>query len=93
MDWSWLDTVVGGGTAVAAYVIGQARGRRRARPDLEPQAVCGCGHHYALHDAQAVCHGTNRIKNAAGHEGVTWSSEACGCRRYTGPEPLPTYIP
>ena len=106
MDFSWVDTAVGGGTALTGYLLGQARGRRRSGRQRDPEAVCGCGHHYSLHDHHdnhhddhlarddgRACHGTDRVKTAAGNDGVTWVSQPCGCRRYTGPEPLPLYTP
>jgi hypothetical protein len=96
MDWSWVDTAVGAVSAIAAYTLGQARGRRSRTErmlELEPAPVCGCSHHYSLHDDEGACHGVTRVKEQANRDGVTWVSEACGCRRYTGPEPLPRYVP
>ncbi len=95
MDFSWVDTVVGAGTAVTAYVVGQARGRSSRRTERwpDPEPVCGCEHHYSLHDADDVCHGTVRVVTEVGQGGKKWSHHACGCQRYTGPEPLPRYVP
>jgi hypothetical protein len=96
MDWSWIDTVVGAGIGIASYAVGQARGRRSRRRDPfadDPQPVCGCGHHYSLHDGEGGCHGTHRVVEQVSRDGKTWATEACGCARYTGPEPLPRYLP
>lgn len=50
-------------------------------PEIEnPKPVCGCGHHQCFHD-----------DNGCGH--TTDGFDGCGCKRYTGPEPLPTIIP
>jgi hypothetical protein len=55
--------------------------RRRPAIPKQPDPVCGCGHHYAMHDPEkhmecAVEFG-NKMK--------------CACVRYAGPEPLPVY--
>jgi hypothetical protein len=96
MDWSWVDTAVGAASAMVAYTLGQARGRRSRSNrmlELEPPPVCGCTHHYSLHDDDRVCHGVNRVKEQTTREGVSWISQPCGCKRYTGPETLPRYVP
>lgn len=96
MDWSWVDTVVGAGVAVAAYAIGQAQGFRRRRRDPyadDPRPVCGCGHHFALHDSEGTCRGVSREIEKTSGSGVTWVTRSCGCATYTGPEPLPRYLP
>jgi hypothetical protein len=97
VDWSWVDTVVGAGVGVAAYAIGQAQGRRRRRPRDpyadDPQPLCGCGHHFALHDDHGTCRGVIREIEKTTRRGVTWVNHSCGCAKYTGPEPLPRYLP
>jgi hypothetical protein len=96
MDWSWLDTVVGAGVGVVSYAVGQARGRRqRARDPFadDPEPVCGCGHHFSLHGDDNTCRGVTRVIEQTTRDGKTWVTQSCGCARYTGPEPLPRYLP
>ena len=59
------------------------RERHRLARSKEPKPVCGCKHHYALHNADGTCH-----KMVA--QGTNWVP--CQCQRYTGPEPLPRMI-
>jgi hypothetical protein len=54
--------------------------------------VCGCGHHYALHDEEQVCRGTDRQLVETGREGRRYVAQPCGCKRYSGPGPLPRYV-
>lgn len=35
--------------------LGYRFGSRRRKPPKEPEAICGCGHHYSMHDEQGVC--------------------------------------
>jgi hypothetical protein len=57
----------------------------------DPKPVCGCGHHQCFHDENSC----------AKVEYHTWDRRdsyeralvPCGCKRYTGPEQLPTVIP
>ena len=96
MDWSWVDTVVGAGVGIVAYASGHARGRRtRARDPYadDPQPMCGCGHHFSLHSDDGTCRGVTREIQEATRRGTTWVNQPCGCARYTGPEPLPRYLP
>lgn len=53
----------------------------------EPQPICGCKHHYSFHDVDGGCHYVMDWH----WEGKKHIDELCGCKRYTGPEPLPTY--
>jgi len=96
VDWSWVDTVVGAGIGIAAYATGQALGRRRRTRDPfadDPKPICGCGHHYSLHGEDGTCRAVSREIQEASTKGTTWVNQACGCARYTGPEPLPRYLP
>jgi len=54
-------------------------------PYKEPEPICGCTHHHCFHD-----------DNGCGQKAVRYDGTmviACGCKRYTGPEPLPQVIP
>lgn len=58
----------------------------------EPKPICGCGHHSCFHDDDSCSKGeTLSWRNPDGN----WEKrvEGCGCKRYTGPEPLPKVIP
>jgi hypothetical protein len=93
VDWSWLDSALGAVIGIAAFAAGRAGSRaRRSQLALEPPAVCGCGHHYAMHDDDQVCHGTQRVLVETGANGRKYETDACGCKRYSGPEPLPRYV-
>lgn len=74
---------------VAGIVIGFALRSiplRRTRLDRPPELECGCGHHYSFHDPETgQCH--DKIWRGANNYAP------CTCRRYTGPEPLPEYVP
>lgn len=92
MDWSWLDSIVGAVIGITAFFGGRGSNGRRSQVALEPPAVCGCGHHYAMHDGDHSCHGTERMLVEKGANGVKYETESCGCKRYSGPEPLPRYV-
>src|SRR5215211_3517914 len=53
----------------------------------EPQAICGCEHHHCFHDEN----GCEYVREYYGDSQVR--RVTCSCKRYTGPEPLPTVIP
>lgn len=82
------------------------------QPDPEP--ICGCGHHYALHTEEGACGSqaserllverSNPVVKETGmygdnhkvfYENERWEvvTRDCPCRRYTGPEPMPRYLP
>lgn len=95
--------------AVVAYGAGIISGRRKVpkppKPAKLPAAVCGCSHHYSMHDPKTgECHAGIKVQTASGkpilnswgdrvigYNGATYEVLQCGCKRYTGPEPLPTY--
>lgn len=81
---------------LAGILIGRLLpGRRKARrPPEAPEAVCGCRHHYSFHDPESGrCHGTDSQATAFDGYGIAraWKQIPCTCRKYAGPEPLPTY--
>lgn len=79
------------GVLVGRFMPGRRRGPKPIPP---PQPICGCTHHFALHDPETkACHGTvkTRKHNAIGdHIGYTYP--ACACRQYTGPTPMPEFF-
>lgn len=62
-----------------------------------PKPVCGCTHHHAMHDPETrSCHAKVEGEPArydSFGEPTAWRQVQCSCRQYTGPEPLPEYIP
>jgi len=55
----------------------------------DPKPICGCQHHQCFHDENGGGCGYNHNKYNDG----AWKSFACNCKRYTGPEALPTVLP
>jgi hypothetical protein len=69
--------------------------RRRSQKPKDVQPVCGCDHHLSYHDGKTgECHGTNTSSSAYNDRGiwVGFGQVPCTCRRYSGPEPLPSYF-
>jgi hypothetical protein len=61
---------------------------RRKGPQ-EPKPVCGCGHHYSFHDP-----GKGMMCGHMHYDHGVGSNMMCTCKRYSGPEPLPSlYAP
>ena len=79
----------------------------RPKPPPPIEARCGCKHHYAEHDETGCHHINMKVTKSGtpvigrndfyekdvvlGYEGEESTPVRCGCKRYTGPEPLPTY--
>jgi len=63
-------------------------------------ALCGCNHHLAFHDREnSRCHAMVEVavkfQEIPSKTGITrlpleYKERQCACRRYIGPEPLPT---
>ena len=82
---------------LAGILVGRfAPSRRRApKPRPEPKPICECGHGFHDHDpASSACHGRAELKrySIAEERKVFDKYGPCTCRRYVGPEPLPTYV-
>lgn len=81
----------GAGIALAAVAVSRllpSRGRKPQRPKLPepPKAICGCTHHFSVHDPQTrACTTSFMAEDKKFHP--------CACKQYTGPEPMPQYIP
>ena len=94
-----LDVLAGGGLMAVGFLWGGRRQRRafELQRRSDPEASCGCGHHYALHTDDGHCRQVEivRTKTVAGRGEVSWDVREveCRCQRYTGPEPLPLYLP
>jgi hypothetical protein len=82
--------MLGIGTALLLYTVFFAasawrhEAHRRDRAGMSPKPICGCGHNVSFHDDNG-CHHLIREPYVDPYE--------CGCVKYTGPEPLPDYIP
>jgi hypothetical protein len=96
MPWYFLLALT---VLVLAYVVYRRRPRPlTAIPDADPEPVCGCGHNIAYHDLDAGECGEPMkvpVKWKRGEFGAPepthWEARPCACRRYTGPQPLPTF--
>lgn len=89
-----------------AYAAGLWHGRLlagRVPPD-PPVAICGCGHHFALHaEDGGGCVAERQVVLSRGEPvsinyRVVYKYEksetrVCACPRYVGPEPLPLVLP
>lgn len=65
------------------YLLG-----RRDRQRANPEPVCGCGHHRALHDARGRC--AVAVQRKVQRSDAEWRTELadCACQQYIGPEPI-----
>ena len=96
------------GGLVVGWVANKRQKPKPYKPK-EIKAVCGCGHHYAEHNEEGCHHvdmvtvdrgepiiGRNDFYEkdvVLGYRNEKREQKRCGCKRYTGPEPLPTYFP
>ncbi len=62
-------------------------------PYKEPEPICGCTHHQCFHDENGCGQITTYFNYASSLNERTERDVKCGCKRYTGPEPLPQVIP
>ena len=82
--------VTGAVVAVGAFLAGQwlprPHRRRRVGHPKPVQPICGCEHHFSYHDPETgACHSRGVYLGNGQYD-------SCGCRRYSGPEPLPEYF-
>jgi hypothetical protein len=82
------------GVLIGRFLPGRRRHPKPPKPAPPPKPVCGCTHHFAMHDPQSkACHGTVKtpeFNRAGGHVGYTYP--ACACRQYVGPVPMPEFF-
>jgi hypothetical protein len=80
---------------LAGILIGIRLGRLPPRRKVPKpvQAVCGCTHHYAMHDPKTgKCNAAVAVdKYSRDGSWIGNEHKPCACLRYSGPEPLPTY--
>lgn len=82
------------GTALGWFLRSLPARRKGPKPI---EALCGCEHHHAMHDAgTGHCHSQvdePLTYNACGSP-TSFRKVQCPCRRYSGPEPIPSlYAP
>lgn len=96
-----LEIIIG---TVIGFVLGRFMPARKKR-FKEPKPICGCKHHYSMHDPKTgVCHSlmygaevavrdkNGNVVKENGYIKTISEKVPCGCRVYTGPEPLPLII-
>jgi hypothetical protein len=81
-----MELLIGALILLIGMVLGRLSTRLRHRA-LEPKPICGCKHPYSFHNAGGACHWVEDSHWEYGRR----IEDLCGCQRYTGPEPLPTY--
>lgn len=97
------EAILSGGFCVfLGWTLGKfsaPRSSRAPKPPKPPKAVCGCGHHFALHDPTSnECYGEDEYELSSGepildphgmyvvaHAGAKSEVRRCTCRRYVGP--------
>lgn len=82
--------VTAGATAIGLRFAGFRF--KRERKSKEPDPVCGCDHHFAMHDLRTgECHGLmdgDPIKYYGSGTPSAYKQIPCTCQHYTGPEPM-----
>lgn len=78
---------------VIGYLIGRVH-KRPPRPPKQPQPICGCEHHLALHDPKSSACSGQRQHVTLYENGIPrkWVYYSCDCKQYIGPEYLPQYV-
>jgi hypothetical protein len=88
-----VDMIIGAAIFLAGSGFGMlVRLPHRRRGSGDPRPVCGCGHHYAMHDpTSGMCHAVTPMATEVGAGKVVMEPRDCACRTYSGPEPLPAF--
>jgi hypothetical protein len=98
--WAGVSTALSLGLLLTCLLLlGRGETYRAANAQLllrvksleEPEAVCGCGHHYSFHNFTEGCHYT-MVHTHPGRLGPKSVLTTCRCVTYTGPEPMPRLI-
>lgn len=82
---------------LAGIAIGRVirlRARPRAYKPKVVQPICGCKHHYSMHDPKTgICSGGfDEWGDAVNYQRVgKKDGTPCTCKVYSGPQPLPEY--
>ena len=80
------------GVLIGRFLPNRRKGPKPPRP-VEP--VCGCDHHHSYHDpATGECNAAVDVPSQYNGIGspVAWKPAPCGCRRYSGPQPMPEFF-
>jgi hypothetical protein len=98
-NWSGgeMELIIGMLIGATIFVAGMGFGRvwpaRRRGPRLPKptEAICGCGDHKSYHEAgTGICGQTEKVMTSYDKRGnPIYQIVPCGCKQYTGPEPLP----
>jgi hypothetical protein len=82
---------LGAGIAFGMYREDRRRSLLAARhAELNPGPICGCGHHVSFHAAEDKG-GCQHVEVVRGEYHNDTTEHSCGCVKYVGPEPVPTY--
>lgn len=97
--------LIGAGVFLWGFITGRYWPARRKGPKpVKP--LCGCGHHHSYHDPKTgECHATKSaaevpirdekgrpVRDRWGDVQTTRERGPCGCRHYSGPQPLPEFF-
>lgn len=83
----------GGAIALAGVIVGRLLPGRRRKKIKQPQPICGCTHHYSMHDPKTkACGASVKVAQHSGGQFTSYKLMACACLQYTGPEPLPSIM-
>ena len=92
-----LDLLTGGGLVAISYISGFISGRLRRRTSIQkdPEPICGCDHHLAMHDERTGrC--SEMVRTPSKYNGVgapiAYQYLPCTCRRYVGPQVVETFF-
>jgi hypothetical protein len=84
------------GIVIGVIVRSLPARRKTPMPLSPPKPFCGCSHHHSYHDPQTGrCNATvagQALRFDRWEAPIKWEMVQCPCLRYSGPEPMPTYI-
>jgi transposase len=78
------------GSVGFGYLLGWHGPRRRKKLYEEPEPICGCRHHLSYHGEDGECHA--QVMQYDPHKQKRVAIGQCACKKYVGPEPMPTMI-
>jgi hypothetical protein len=82
--------------ALAGVLLGRFLPNRRKgpKPPQPVKPICGCGHHHGYHDPQtgACGHSRRLVTYEDAFHTKYGDIETCGCRQYSGPQPMPEFF-
>jgi hypothetical protein len=93
-----ITVLISAGLFVGGFIAGRLNRRRRAEPE-RPAPKCSCSHGINFHDGKTgKCHAGVRGPRLSNYNeegdgtylGERYATVTCNCRRYVGPEILPS---